>query len=223
MCPQAELLAQKVLFFFLLHLLCLLFPCVSSTPCKSWHFILPAIPFIPLFYTIASYSPWQTSCSGWAPFSCPQTFCLCFSPYLFLWSLFPILFPVLMTCSRNDDDNVLSSCKTILHSPYPLRACFSLLHQDFSIPSPGKDHCIYPPNFLLFLLVRVPVFTDCLCQSVHLYSISFSSFTIWEISYLRGRWRRGRIKVLKDVSGCLSLNCLTYKTLRELLQETQKT
>lgn len=95
-------------------------PLFSVLPAKA-DIILPVVPFIPLFYATAPYLPWQTSCSGWAPFSCPKTFCLCFASYLFLWSLFPILFPGLMTCSANHAPDVLS-CKTIFHSLYPLRA-----------------------------------------------------------------------------------------------------
>lgn len=229
--PRLSSCHNRYFFFSLLHLHCPLTSLFPGFAAKSDIIYSPSGSIYPsLFCTIAPYLPWHTPCSSQTPLSCPKTFCLCFVPYLFLWSLFPILFPCLVTCSPNDVPDV-SSCKAVFSSPcIPSEADFLLcirtspvfppqraLYASSLFPScpVGKSFCV-DTTFLSegFLL-------SCLYQSLCAFlQHPFLILTVWELCYLRSRQRRDRIKVLKDVSGCPPLHCLVYYriTITELLQ-----
>lgn len=91
------------------------------------------------------------------------------------------------------------------------------------LSSPHKGGYTHPPYFLLALSVEFVLppssFLKVSCSPAYISLCAFLQhpfliFTVWELRYLRGRQRRDRIKVLKDVSGCPPLHCLAIKQLQ---------
>lgn len=121
-------------------------------------------------------------------------------------------------CSPDDAPNVLSSSKLSSIPRISSEPGFLFYIRISPFLPLKKEYCIHPPNFLIFLSVRVSVFIVCLCQSVHFCSIPFSSFTVWEISYLRDGGEETGLKGWK--MSVDALHCVVW--IIKLLQNCSK-
>lgn len=174
---------------------------VSRTLCKTWHYLLSQwFHLSSLFCTIASYLPWHTFCSCQIPLSCPKTFCLCFVPCLFLWSLFPILFPCLVMCSPNDVPDI-SSCKAVSSSPcIPSEADFLLCIRASPVFPPQRGlytsslfpSCPFSRICVATIFLSEGFLFSCLYQSVCISTASFSHLYCLGAALPEGQAEKGQ-------------------------------